>query len=315
MTFALIYHWWSEPNELPPSQNIRTPILCSIATFRAVNPKTPIYVLDGSDDVVDWGGLDHALNFKVIRHTPGLHRYSNKPGWKNLSRLFDLQTLAKEIPEPVLAYTDADVFWLRPITPFNHDPHKFCFNRYNSGFFYFDKNSPTIARFFEVFNAFAITALNDENFRIITRQYTDYREWYYVLDETILTYMAYKLPDLFNILGIEEHLTVSTECEAILCANLETIKMLHLHGVKVSNRFSKHNPDHNRGLACIVIKELYDNLRQTLDDKTIRLLYGDDVLNYYLPFQVSVLDRAFLERLLKTKNDNGHYDLMASLAT
>jgi hypothetical protein len=85
-----VYHFWSHPNEPAPYKNLRTPIILSIASLRAVS-KMPITVLDITERNVDWGDFPSILNFKVVSQEPQLKKYKDTVhGWQYLSRIYDI---------------------------------------------------------------------------------------------------------------------------------------------------------------------------------------------------------------------------------
>lgn len=305
MKECLIYHWWGNPSDRAPHLNHRTPLIHSIATLRGVNQTIPVYVLDISDEQVDFHGWDAKLNFKVIKWKPILAEYHDKAGWKNLSRTHDVHHFAQTIPEDVIIYADSDVFWLSDPLPLHQNPDKFSFNKFNSGFWYYNKHSSMYKKFFSLYDAFIITSLNDDNFRVITRMYTDYNEWYYVLDETVLTYMYVKMPHLFNAVTALEHLVPS--CNRSEITRTQDAKMIHLHGTMVEN--PTENEDwrkrHNRGIACLIIKELHDNMVNAIGIDGVKTMFDKE---YGFFKQVSIHDGSFIDKFLNTKVD-GMYHL------
>jgi hypothetical protein len=295
----VVYHWWSEESDAPPVDNLRTPVLHSIASLRAVDKTIPIYILDGSKKPQNWHYWSSSLRFQVIPIKFAYEEeYADKPGYRNLSRIEDLWNA--NIPENKVIYSDADVFWIRSPRPLAFDGSKFAFNKFNSGFFYYDRTSPAVHRFHRLWHAYVTTALNDENFRILSRQYTDYREWYFVLDETVLTYMAYKMPELFDLVDTNEHCTAGM---AVLdMPKPEQIKMFHTHGILVRDVF--HRTDHARGLTPLLIKECWESMKNIGEDK-LKLLYKQPYMDKYLPYQCSLFDTEVHGKLIATKTEKG----------
>jgi hypothetical protein len=252
---------------------------------------------------VDWRDYPTKLNFQVIPTVPRLINHQHRPGWKNLSRLFDLP-----VDDNVIVYCDSDVFWLQNPFPLLGDLSKFNFNQMNSGFFYYQPSQT--ATFLEIFKSFALTAMYDDNFRYLSRQFVDYNEWYYVLDETILSYMFNKHRDLFNIIPDHEHTTARN------LANVSQIKMFHCNGLMVSNPLAvlEGEKEHCRGLCGLLFKEVYDNLRLALSENDLIQMFTPEIYEHYLPKQQSLMDLSFRERLLATKSASGHYHLQAALA-
>lgn len=312
---AVVYHWWPDESDSPPIQNLRTPILLSIATLRASDPDILIYVLDGGTlPITAYGTYPELMRFTVVPWTLGLERYAHCPGWKHLSRLFDLRRFASTIEEDTILYCDTDVFWKKSPLPLLCNPDKFCFNRYNTGYFYFNKNSTQADRFFEIFETYALTALNDDNFRFVSRQYAGYDDWYFVFDEAILSYMYNKHRELFNVIGLEEHCTTSSMFPegkpAIL--DFDVPRMIHANGIQVTNEAAK-NPlevGYSRGLIPLVIKEFYDKMRELIHPIEA---YTPEDLARYQPLQVSLKEVVFLKALVANQLPNKLFDLMAAL--
>lgn len=322
MSTAVIYHWWG--NEIDtqrwrqqpftPVQNLRSPIGLSITTLRAVST-VPIYVIDLSGNAEhrqEWGSLPQELDFTVIPYEPFLSDYSHRAGYRNLSRLFDIARLQNTIPETVIVYADADVFWLHDPVPLRTDPGKFCFDGYNSGFFYYDKNAPAVRKFFELFQAFTVTSLNDDSYRYISLQFaSEINPAYYVLDETMLCYMAARLPELFNVIDHSEHL-IPRRYEDNPDMDLAKVPFFHANGIKAINPAAKSEweKNHARGLTCLVIKELYESILSVLGPDNDCFTPGE--LELFLPKQTS-FGHPFLQKLVTTKSASNHYLLSAAV--
>jgi hypothetical protein len=267
LSHAVVYHLWAEEGASDPGTNLSTPVIPSIATLRGVNPTIPIYVLDGSSRAQHWGRLPMQLGFKVIPVAFFLERYRDRAGWKHLSRLFDLHRV--NVPEDILIYSDTDVFWAADPLPLHGDTSLFCFDKFNTGFFYYDRRAPSNQRFFEIFEAYALTALNDEIFRIVQRQFNQWeKEWYFVYDETLLAYMHAKHRELFWDLGPEEHLSGHTQGFAG-----KPCKMIHAHGINIE--FG--DLDHCRGVLPFVIDVMHQSLKSSLTTEQFDRLYPTEL--------------------------------------
>lgn len=313
MNTAVVYHWWAVGTDRKPHQNIRIPLIGSIATLRAVDKEISIYVLDGSAEPQEWDHYPEKLNFTVFKNEFQLREYENNNGWRNLSRLFDLALFDLAIPEENIIYCDADLFWLQSPLPFKQNPEKFCFNGFNSGFFYYNKKSPIVAKFFDLFQAYTVTALNDENFRITTRQYTTYNTIpFFVIDEQVMTYLGIKRPDLINLVEVNEHFALSSRGAAEVT---EAPRNVHMHAVMVENPTDdmEWRKQWNRGITPIVLKELYDNLLSVLTPEEIKDMYGERLLNFVEPIRKSIRDKAFQAKLLATRDESGFYHLFKAL--
>src|SRR5690606_3764906 len=148
------------------------------------------------------------------------------------------------------------------------------FNGYNSGYFYYNKKSGVVTRFFDLFQAFTTTALNDENFRIITRQYTCMDTVpFFILDEQVLAYMRFKLPELFDLISVDEHLALSAHG---FDGKIDDPRNIHMHAVMVENPLdtSEWRKPWNRGITPIAIQELFNNLQSVLSTEEIEDMYS-----------------------------------------
>jgi hypothetical protein len=313
MTTA-IYHWWSHPGEPPAYSNLRTPILMSIATLRAVSDM-PILVLDISENRSiqktqdDWLHFPEKLNFRVARVNPALESYKHLvSGWPYLSRLYDLRDIDQCFrEEDALMYVDTDVFWLQNPLPLHRSPERFCFDGWNSGFFYYDPKSATVAKFFEVFDAYTKASIYSHDVRKVMKQYLNYDGWYGVWDEMVLTYMAKHHPELFNFIPVEEHSTA----RVLQYADKSKVKMFHCNGTMVSNPLT--GAKHSRGLMTLLASEFYQNLLKVMDEADIKMVFGQNELDYCLPRQFSLLENT--AAFLATKDEEGHYHAQNVLVT
>lgn len=298
MTEAVYYHWFGETKDAPPYCNLRAPVIVSIATLRAVSD-IPILVQDISETDTDWGDFPKKLNFRVTRPPSQLLHYKGRAGWQHLSRLFDLDRYAQD--ETVI-YSDSDVFWLKDPRPLARDTSKFCFDGYNTGFFYY--NPLESKRFFEVFKAYTIGALNSEEVRRVMMKHVGYEGWHYVWDEMITTYMARENSELVSIIPYEEH----GSPRRFNKTKLEEMKNVHLNGVYVRNPVAKleGERDHCRGLAGIIFSELYERIKESLGDD-INKVFTKREIELGLRHQFSLLKDT--HRLLDTVKKDGHYEL------
>lgn len=295
---AVYYHWFGSPNEPPPYSNMRVPIIVSIATLRAVSD-IPIIVMDVSEHKTDWGNFPNKLNFHVIKTKCQLSHYKGIKGWQHLSRLFDLEKYAQH--ETVI-YSDSDLFWLLDPKPLLCNPNRFCFDGYNTGFFYYKSSENN--NFFELFKSYTISAINCSDIRNTLMKHVGYQTWHYVWDEMILTYIAKEHPKLINIIPPEEH----GSPRRLNNTNLSNMKNLHLNGVYVRNSLPKVSgeKEHCRGLAGIIFSEFYEKIQKSLG-KDIDVVFNKNELKIGLKQQFSLLKDT--HHLLNTLRDDGHYEL------
>jgi hypothetical protein len=298
MKHKVIYHWWahdSDPHK--HCKNRRSPIILSIATLRAQNPDIEIDVLDCTKqedeffDLLDgreehndpqecsrWGSYPKDLKFNVWSQELRLEKdFYDKPGYKHLSRLFDLnecQPLMRrhamnhwgmwEIPEDqIVIYSDADVFWFKDPLPLECDGEKVAFNGHNTGFFYYKPISKTYWKFIDIFKNYTKTALYNENFRQELKKYVGYDDWYYVFDEMTTSYMFHEHRELFDKINTTEHMTARD-------LNKDG-KMFHANGSMMHNHLAERGgeKEHCRGLLCLTFFEFYEALKKVLSFEQI----------------------------------------------
>ena len=305
----VVYQWWGEKNEQPAYSNLAHPVILSIATLRAVNPTIPITIMNCSKyskDDHDWSCFKEKLNFNVIQVDAYLEKnYSNVAGYKLLSRLFDIK---RHFNQPVI-YCDSDVFWFKDPMPLSGDSNKFCFDGYNSGFFYYDPSSPIVEQMFELFESYTITCLRDEKFCNTVKEKIsfDNNSWQYIWDEKILHYIKWQYPELFSVTPQDEH--------GLFRYLKETInpKMLHCNGLIVSNPIAKRRQEkfYCRGLLCLLFTEFYNNMCKVLDQKEIEMIFTYSEYDHYVPQQFSLLEN--IDRIEATKVDEWNCDIQKTL--
>lgn len=289
MNKAVIYYWWDNYEDCPHN-NLRVPIILSIATLRAHNPSIPIYVMDCSEKQLNWRNFENSLNFQVTPWT------MNLPEHNFMSRMIDIQAFVKQIPEDEIIYCDSDVFWLRNPLPFFESPDFFCSNRHNNGFFYFDKTSPACCQFFELFKSYSMLILNDEKFKkeILSQ---DVNKFTTSLDEVISNRIFEIKPKIVKQIQMSEHGFIRDIAHDKI--DVKDIKMIHCNGLLVENKFNKINANqkHARGLVCLIFKELYQAITNVLSESEIESIFTRDELNYYIPLQFEILNDKFAEQL------------------
>ena len=332
MNKAVVYHWWAEwePTKYVsafadtplPYKNLRVPVVLSIATLRAHNNYIPVYVLDCNDYESDWMEFPEHLDFKVVKWTPHLQDYKNKNGWKNLSRIGDIRKFSERIPEDEIIYSDSDVFWLKNPLPLMATTDKFCFNHYNSGFYYYDKTAKDVKKFLDLFEAYVLISLNDKEIRKRINKTVSWDFWYYVLDEVVMTYMREKESDSVNQTPLCEHGLLrdilvfhKTQKEGWPTLDVKDLKMFHSNGVLIDNKFHKVSAErkHARGLVCLIFKELYDAVTRVLSQEEVEMIFTKEELNYYLPLQLELLSEAFVQKLRNTFTEGYDYNEDISL--
>lgn len=280
-----------------------------------------------------WGNWPVKLGFTVWHNKFALqNQYKDKAGYKHLSRLFDLHKLPElfellnyygemdddgydtyaPIKNPMVIYTDADVFWFKDPLPLDKKGSRFAFDGWNSGFFYYQQGSPEVERFFEIFKAYTVSALNSLDVREIMKSFVGYTDWYYVFDEMILSYMFRNNRGLFDQLALFEHCTA----RQLGMASPDLLKMFHANGSMFHNHLAKSagEREHCRGLIPLIWKELWDGLKTVMSDNDIAQIYTLQELDYYLPRQYSFTSLEGWRKIRMCGNGKDHYFLHETLS-
>jgi hypothetical protein len=261
---ALIYHWWND-RKLNVWEDWQNPVLVSIASFRAFDPETPIYVLDVSDVERNWMDYPHKLNFKHIRSTSRIpllktHQIFGQ-SYKICSRQFDIEWLAGRIPEDVIVSVESDLFWQGGLE-LPEDVDRFHFNFYNSGFYFYNKNADLTKQFLAVWKHHILLGMCNTKIRDeIMAKY----DWPHFQDEACLVYivktfggMAGPIDDRHNVLF---NPFKSYEDEYKNALTLHFIQAMH---------------PKNRGLLPVMVKEFYEIIRQVLSPEQLYDIYGPE---------------------------------------
>jgi hypothetical protein len=142
--FAMIYHWWNDSG-LPVVEDMANPVILSIITVRHFHKDLPIYVLDISETLNDWGEFPSILNFEVVKRSAPKEVLNHFKLAKGTSRIWDITWMADQIESNKIIFCDSDIFWIDPVFPllgFDADPKFETFHcGMNNGFFYYDKTS------------------------------------------------------------------------------------------------------------------------------------------------------------------------------
>ena len=304
MKTIAIYHCWSLDHEPDPYKNLRTSVVPSIATLRSVSD-IDIVVLDCSPERThQWGYLQEKLNFQVVKTNFYLEQYSNSvKGYKHLSRIFDIHNWCKnQNYVGDMIYVDSDVFFFKNPLPLEKTRDRFCYDGWNTGYFYFNPNEEKYQQFFDLFKKYTIDAIQSKETRQSMKKYIGYDDWYEVWDEMVLGYMKNKHPDLFNLICSEEHTTSRNICQA----KTDRVKVFHGNGSYVPSPTCDET--HSRGLLCLMVQEFYENITKILSKQDLVAIFGGKNLSYFENKRFSLLDNVdYLEWI---KNEKGHYELM-----
>jgi hypothetical protein len=301
--FVAVYHCWSEPHEPSSYKNARTPVVASIATLRATSD-IPIVVLDMTGEETDWGRFPAKLNFQIERRSFYLSQYKELvTGYKHLSRIFDIEKWSSEnAKEKTIIYCDSDIFFFKNPFPLAVATDKFCWDGWNTGFFYFKQNDVTYKKFYSLFEKYTLEAIFAESVRQDMKKFVGYDDWYGVWDEMVLGYMKNQHPDVFNTIPNTEHVT----CRSISQIKISEAKVFHGNGTFVPHPIQ--NLNHARGLLCLAIEEFYQQICQYLNQEDLKEIYGQNTLEYFQEKRFNLSDAVdYLEWM---KNDKGLYEIL-----
>jgi hypothetical protein len=185
---AFIYYRYNLGEERRVWMDQSNPIIASIATFRAFNRDAKIYILDPEPVIENYGPYIRLLDFHVIKVNPEINFPGINPRHERLvSRPFDLWKFSHQIKEKIIVSVDSDIFWIRDPMPLAKDPSNFCGDPRGAGFFYFDKESPQVEVFFNLWRSLLLGAIHSEDIRVRMRLNAFYRPS--VEDELAYLYM------------------------------------------------------------------------------------------------------------------------------
>jgi len=285
---AVIYHVFWRDNGRDAYNDMQVPVVLAISTLRAVNPTIPIYVLECGQVRREWSHFPEKLHFSVVyadfelekKHHAALHSASKSS--VVCSRLSDVNEFAKQIPEDLIIYSDADVFWLRDPLPLDCAGEKrFCLNN-NTGFFYYDKNSSEANWFLDVFQSYLITSLYNDDFcrraHKINRWDTGGMERQRMWLEPCLQMVYKDIPDCCCSISKKEH----------GFWGCEDPKMFHPAGLNVE----WDGCYHLRGFIPFLMLEFYHLVESVLSESDFKLIYRG-----YLRFLRSVKKVSFHDKL------------------
>jgi hypothetical protein len=233
------------------------------------------------------------LNFTVKSAECHLKKYKDRiDGCNHLSRIFDIKEMSDNCD---VVYVDSDVFFFRDPFPLSGDTSKFCWDGWNTGFFYY--NSSHIDAFYDVFQSYVKSAIYSTEIRQLMKNYVGYDAWYGVWDEMILGFMKHHHKELFHTIPLEEHTTAKRFCE--------NPKMFHSNGSMIKNPIT--NEIHARGIAALMIEEFWKNINKVLRNEDVLEIFGSKLIEYFENKRFSIVKKS---RLLKSVCDStGHYQL------
>lgn len=282
---AIIYHWWCE-RDIAPYHDLENPVVASIATLRAHEPTTPIYVIDCSDlkrPLSDWGCFPEMLQFEVIPWTNRYRPQNNDRSYylRMCSRVWDIwEVVKKNIPENNILFSDSDVFWLSSPYPLQVQSDLFCCSG-NTGVFYFDKRSEMTHKLFEVWKAYIALAFLDLSFRERIKSIVFESNCECIQDELIFAYIRKIHPEISKTIPIWENCLIDNFRYNPSLAK----KAKNAHALKAS-------VGEDRGRICLCFKEYKRSLAKTVGEDGIQTLFP----NENPPFTTSIYSLSSITR-------------------
>jgi RNAse (barnase) inhibitor barstar len=240
---------------------------------------------------MDWKDYPKKLNFEVIRKKFYLEKYQNKvKGFRHLSRIFDLQE--HYIKNTDIMYVDSDVFFFKNPLPLKESTNKFCWNFWNTGFFYY--NPEKNIEFFDVFKYYTMSAIHSVDIRNLFKKYVNYDSSVYgVCDEMVLNYMRDFHPNFFKKIQISEHAFGNN------LFKISDIKMIHLNSFIVPNPINQNL--YERGLICLYAEELYNNICKVFTKEDLIEIFGEKTFEHCSNKRFNIEKNA--HKFIKIKTD------------
>lgn len=274
MNQALVYHYWNDGRDRKHYRNMAYPVVVSVATLRAVEPDIPVYVVDVSDEGGDWGFYPELLDFKVVHRPPQLPvPWSPDIGlvrstYKYCSSIFDVTSLAGEIPEGTIVFSDSDIFYLEPFLPLEPGD-KFNCTREFVGHYYYDKAAVPATAFLSLWKKCITRGVEDLEFRRHAASY--YRLPRFFNQESVFVYLC-------EVASVERSVRFLAEEEHCFEPEYphEGLKLFHFAGAHFGNR---------RGLAALAIEEYRNALFKVLGEREVFDVFGVRPGHKVVPFR------------------------------
>lgn len=269
----VIYYWWNDNPNIKPYQDLKSPVVLSIATLRAFHKKVPITILDVSEferPSEDWTEFQQVLNFSVVKTKTDMDTTSNRY-WKMCSRITDIYNYSKNLIQKNIVFCDADIFFIKKIFPLLNEDYlkdKFCCHPKNTGFFYFNKNLISNQETFDIWIDCIFLALSDD---VFFKKLIDEFPYYPnpgVHDEICFRYLLkHKKLKNIKLLDFKENFIF---CKDNICKFSQKIQEIRcLHALSCYNGEKK-------AVVCLFVKELREIIKETLGDHLIKKIFKNE---------------------------------------
>jgi hypothetical protein len=278
----VIYHWWNDNINIKPYEDLRNPVVLSIATLRSFHKKIPITILDVSDferPKEDWVEFQKALNFQVVKTKTSIDTSSPRY-WKVCSKVSDISKNIQFLKEDNIIFVDSDIFFVKPILPLSYEDHlvdKFCCLPYNTGFFYFNHKLEKNQKVLEIWNETIVEALKNENFYEELHKVIPYYPSKSLHDEICMHYL-FKQKKINNIKKLDFDESFIFSQEHIFLANYGKFDNFELifKKIKFIHAITAFNGN-KRGILCLLIKEINDLINKSLNKRLIKKIFRHEM--------------------------------------
>ena len=296
-SYCLIYHWWNDSDSSPAYSDMKNPIIPSIATVRAHNSEIDIFVLDVSETKNNnWGEYPEILNFQVISTESKSFSYNR---WNKLcSRVWDVFEFANKSLFNKFIFHDSDIFWIKNIFPLENEENNFLegFNcSSNTGVWYWDKRSAKAQITFDTWKSMILLGCADEDFLESIKKYNEQAKRGIYQDEIVFGHLIISHRSLYCPIPDAENFTIDNL--RFNHGDLSKNKCLHGLGATLG---------YNRGLVCLLIKELWHPICRVLDEKQRKEVFGHIIPNKcFSMHEIKDIEKNELIEFLKfTGNEN-----------
>ncbi len=257
--FAILMHHWGAFGCNAP----HCPTVLAIATLRAHNAEVPIYVLDCAHGGSDWRDFPRTLNFNVERRPLSLGRSRTDRSilTELCSKTFDVWKFSQEIKKlHKILFMDSDIFWLRDPLPLaaQDETQRLCVRPENTGLYYFDPESPLVAKQFEFWMTATKRCLSDSGYR--NELFPNSSEA--IHDESIFGKIAKR--ELCFDIPMEENRRLKS--------GISSEELLSAHNLHLMRVFWGKRKDS----VALLIQEIFEAIKRSLGPVDRRYLFGTE---------------------------------------
>jgi len=281
----IIYYWWNDNPNIKPHQDLKSPVILSIATLRSFHKNVPVTIFDISDferPKEDWKDFQNILNFDVVKTTTDLNTSSPRY-WKLCSKIADISKNIQFLKEDNIVFVDSDIFFLQQIFPLKYeeqlDKNFYCYP-HNTGFFYFNKNLESNKEIFELWaNTINKCLIDEDFFTEVCLKINDYSTKS-LHDEISLRYLIKekKINNIKNLDISESFVFNQTQIYAANYGRIDSENFLKLkHKIKFIHAMLIYNGP-KRGLLCLIIEELKQAISKSLNAELIKKIFRNDIV-------------------------------------